>query len=203
MRRERHAVARIDREAERGRVRDLPVIGDERVGVGMRVVRREDEDAVGAVPLGLARKVGGHARTEPDARDHRHAARRCLDGGPNYRGALLGREAEELARPAGRDECVHTAARQPARVRAHRVEVDRAVGGVRRDRERQDATEERAERGGIGRHEGAAHRRTRTTMFVGFTKRSAARRRTRLVAMYTTAIASICWLGRIPGANAA
>src|SRR5438093_841976 len=117
--------------------------------------------------------------------------------------AHVRREAEQLAGAARRDERVHPATREPARVRVDRGEVDRAVVGVRRDREREHAAEERSQGSRGRRREDPRHRRTRTTMFVGFTKRSAASSSTRLVAMYTTAIASICWLGRMPGAKAA
>src|SRR5438132_1191651 len=157
----------------------------------------------GAVALRLARELSRDARPETDARDDRDPAGGRLDGGAHDRGALVRREAEQLAGAARRDERVHPATREPARVRVDRGEVDRAVVGVRRDREREHAAEERSQGSRGRRREDPRHRRTRTTMFVGFTKRSAASSSTRLVAMYTTAIASICWLGRMPGAKAA
>src|SRR6266542_284206 len=202
-RRERHAVTRVDRDAEARRRGDVPVIGVETLAVGVRVVRRQHEDAVRAGPLGAAREVRGHAWPEAHAGDHRHATVGRLDRGGDRRGALVGGEAEQLARAARRDERVHPAGGEPARVRADGVEVDRSVAGIRGDREGEDAAQRRPERRGLARDERAGHRRTRTTMFVGLTNRSAASSSATLIATYTTAIASICWLGRMPGANAA
>src|SRR3989442_7552938 len=201
--RDRDAVARVDLDAERRGLRDLAVVADEAVGGRLRVVGRQHEDPVGAVALRLARELSRDARSETDARDDRDPAGSRLDAGAHDRGALVPRQAEQISGTAPRDERVHAAAREPARVRVDRGEVDRAVVGVRRDREREHAAEERSQGSRGRRREDPRHRRTRTTMFVGFTKRSAASSSTRLVAMYTTAIASICWLGRMPGAKAA
>src|SRR2546425_492562 len=177
----------------------------ERRGEALRPRRevRTDHVVARAVAPRRARALRRDARTETDARDDRDPADGRLDGRAHDRGALVRREAEQLAGAARRDERVHAAAREPARVRVDRPQVDRAVVGVRRDREREHASKERSQVSRGRRGENPRHRRTRTTMFVGFTKRSAASSRMRLVAMYTTAIASICWLGRMPGAKAA
>ena len=118
--------------------RNVDRVGDgAEVGFDLRVLEREigfenGEDAVGAellVALGLLDRVGGGGRR--DARDHRHALVRGLDGRRTTVCALLAVEIGELAGRAERGQPMHAGLDQVGRKLPEHVGVD-AAGRVDR-----------------------------------------------------------------------
>ena len=138
-------VARVDDDPERRRVRDLRDVVQQPIRIRMRVVGREHEDRRRAGAFGTASELAAHARTKADAGDDGGAPIDGVDRGLNDLGAFIRRQAEQLARAARRDESVHPRGAQPARVRADALVIQVAGRVVRRDREREDAAELRAQ----------------------------------------------------------
>ena len=124
----------------------------------MRVVRRQNEDAVGSSGLRASREQGADARSEPHSRDHRHAPVRGLDGRLDDRGAFVGGERVQLAGTARRDERVDAGLGEPGRVATHRFGIELASVAEGRDREREDAPQKRPEGCGIAADSNTRHR---------------------------------------------
>ncbi|MDQ0911618.1 hypothetical protein QFZ22_007603 [Streptomyces canus] len=97
-----------------------------------------------AVPYGERGAVSG-------ARHHRHPPRRLLDGRADARLELLGRERVELPGAAAREHGSGPRRHTLAHMRAVGVEIDGAVGAVRRDREEQRPAGDAESVGEVGR----------------------------------------------------
>src|SRR5205807_8346614 len=98
------------------------------------VVGRHDQNAVGAHCLRFPCQVGADARVEANGSDDGQAFADRLDRGRGDVGAFVWAEAEDLTRPARRDDGTDLRVRQPAGVGLDRLEINVAVVRIGRDR---------------------------------------------------------------------
>ena len=108
----------------------------------LRVVRRDDEEAVDADLVSLLREVhrlGGRVRT--GAGDHGRPFSDGADGDAEELEPLVLRERRRLARRARDDETIRAVVDEMVRKRCKAVEVHRAVLAERRDDGGQDLAE--------------------------------------------------------------
>ena len=130
-------VALVDDDVEGGGVGQRGVVPEQPLLAGDDEVGRHREQPVGAGLLGELRVLHGERGAVPGARDHRHPARRLLDGGGDAARNSSGVSAWNSPVPQQAKTAAATGVDARAHVRAEDVEVERAVRPVRGDGEEQ------------------------------------------------------------------
>lgn len=135
--REHGVVALVDHDVQRGGGGEFPVVPQESLLARQHQVRRHREQSVGPGLLGEASEPYGERGPVPGARDDRNAPGGRLHGRPHTLLELLGRERVELPGAAAREDGRGTVLDAAPHMGAVGVEVEGAVGAVRRDGEEQ------------------------------------------------------------------
>ncbi len=144
----------VDDDAQRGRLADRPHVGDQAVLPGLGEVGREQQDRVGPGGLGVPGERDRLGGALPGRGDDRDGAGGLVGGGAHDLADLFGREREELAGAAGREQARRREGRQVPQVLAVAGLVEGQVLAEVGDGEGQEPLAQRPLDlcGGVSRH---------------------------------------------------